>query len=96
MRLTPKQIDHAPKLIDKGEARQNVAGLLNVGRSTCTRHYFWGRFLNSLQAISRKAGFASSCFSEIIVVYLLAAPPALAAMPFFQQGQDEQAETVPA
>jgi hypothetical protein len=29
-----EQIDHARKLIDKGEARQFVADLLNVGRST--------------------------------------------------------------
>ena len=32
--LTSGQIDHARKLIDKGEARQYVADLLNVGRST--------------------------------------------------------------
>jgi len=35
--LTPEQIDHAHKLIDKGEARQYVADLLNVGRSTLYR-----------------------------------------------------------
>jgi len=34
VKLTPEQIDHARKLIDKGEARQYVADLLNVGRST--------------------------------------------------------------
>jgi len=34
VKLTPDQIAHARKLIDKGEARQYVAGLLNVGRST--------------------------------------------------------------
>jgi DNA invertase Pin-like site-specific DNA recombinase len=33
-RITPEQIDHARKLIDKGEARQYVADILNVGRST--------------------------------------------------------------
>jgi DNA invertase Pin-like site-specific DNA recombinase len=37
LKLTPEQIDHARKLIDKGEARQDVAGLLNVGRSTLYR-----------------------------------------------------------
>ena len=36
-RITPEQIDHARKLIDKGEARQYVADLLNVGRSTLYR-----------------------------------------------------------
>jgi DNA invertase Pin-like site-specific DNA recombinase len=35
--LTPQQINHARKLIDKGEARQYVANLLNVGRSTLYR-----------------------------------------------------------
>jgi len=37
--LTSEQIDHARKLIDidKGEARQYVADLLNVGRSTLYR-----------------------------------------------------------
>ena len=35
--LTPEQIDRAWKLIDKGEARQYVAGLLNVGRPTLYR-----------------------------------------------------------
>jgi DNA invertase Pin-like site-specific DNA recombinase len=35
--LTPEQINHARKLIDKGEARQYVADLLNVGRSTLYR-----------------------------------------------------------
>ena len=37
VKLTPEQIDHARKLIDKGEARQYVADLLNVGRSTLYR-----------------------------------------------------------
>jgi DNA invertase Pin-like site-specific DNA recombinase len=36
-KVTPQQIDHARKLIDKGEARQYVADLLNVGRSTLYR-----------------------------------------------------------
>jgi hypothetical protein len=31
--MTPDQIEHARKLIDKGEARKYVAGPLNVGRS---------------------------------------------------------------
>ena len=35
--LTPKQIEHARTLIDNGEARQYVADLLNVGRSTLYR-----------------------------------------------------------
>jgi DNA invertase Pin-like site-specific DNA recombinase len=35
--LTNEQIDHARKLIDKGEGRHYVAGLLNVGRSTLYR-----------------------------------------------------------
>src|SRR3984893_9739847 len=34
VKLTSEQIDHARKLRDKGEARQYVADLLNVGRST--------------------------------------------------------------
>jgi DNA invertase Pin-like site-specific DNA recombinase len=33
----PKQIKHARKLIDNGEARQYVATLLKVGRSTLYR-----------------------------------------------------------
>jgi DNA invertase Pin-like site-specific DNA recombinase len=33
-KLTPEQIGHARKPIDKGEGRQYVADLLNVGRST--------------------------------------------------------------
>jgi DNA invertase Pin-like site-specific DNA recombinase len=33
-RLTPEQIEHVRKLIGKGKARQYVADLLNVGRST--------------------------------------------------------------
>jgi DNA invertase Pin-like site-specific DNA recombinase len=37
VKLTPEQIDRARKLIDKGEARQYVADLLNVGRSTLYR-----------------------------------------------------------
>jgi DNA invertase Pin-like site-specific DNA recombinase len=37
VKLTPNQIDHARKLIDKGEARQYVADLLSVGRSTLYR-----------------------------------------------------------
>lgn len=32
VKLTPEQIGHARKLIDKGEARQYVADLPNVGR----------------------------------------------------------------
>jgi orotate phosphoribosyltransferase-like protein len=39
VKLTPEQIDHARKLIDKGEARQYVADLLNVGRSTRSTLY---------------------------------------------------------
>lgn len=37
VKLTPEQIDHARRVIDKGEARQYVADLLNVGRSTLYR-----------------------------------------------------------
>jgi DNA invertase Pin-like site-specific DNA recombinase len=37
VKLTPDQIDHARNLIDKGEARQYVADLLNVGRSILYR-----------------------------------------------------------
>jgi len=37
VKLTPDQIGHARKLIDKGEARQYVADLLNVGPSTLYR-----------------------------------------------------------
>jgi DNA invertase Pin-like site-specific DNA recombinase len=37
VKLTAEQIGHARKLIDKGEARQYVADLLNVGRSTLYR-----------------------------------------------------------
>jgi DNA invertase Pin-like site-specific DNA recombinase len=33
----PVQINHARKLIDKGEARQYLAELLNLGRSTLYR-----------------------------------------------------------
>jgi hypothetical protein len=36
VKLTPEQIYHARKLID-GDARQYVADLLNVGRSTLYR-----------------------------------------------------------
>jgi len=39
VKLTPEQINHARKLIDKGEARQYVADLLNVGRSTLYRAF---------------------------------------------------------
>jgi DNA invertase Pin-like site-specific DNA recombinase len=35
--LRREQIEHARKLIEKGEARQYVASLLNVGRSTLYR-----------------------------------------------------------
>ena len=37
VKLTSEQIDHARKLIDKGEARQYMADLLNVGRSALYR-----------------------------------------------------------
>jgi hypothetical protein len=37
VKLAPEQIDHARKLPEKGEARQYVADLLNVGRSTLYR-----------------------------------------------------------
>ena len=37
VKLTPEQINHARKLVDKGEARQYVADLLRVGRSTLYR-----------------------------------------------------------
>jgi DNA invertase Pin-like site-specific DNA recombinase len=37
VKLTPDQIDHARKSIDKGDARQHMADLLNVGRSTLYR-----------------------------------------------------------
>jgi DNA invertase Pin-like site-specific DNA recombinase len=37
VKLTAEQINHARKLLDKGEARQYVADLLNVGRSTLYR-----------------------------------------------------------
>jgi len=36
-KLTPKQIHHARKLIEKGENRQQVADLFNVNRSTLYR-----------------------------------------------------------
>jgi DNA invertase Pin-like site-specific DNA recombinase len=37
VKLTHEQIDHARKLIDKREARQYIADLFNVGRSTLYR-----------------------------------------------------------
>lgn len=37
VKLTAEQVAHARKLIDKGEARQYVADLLKVGRSTLYR-----------------------------------------------------------
>jgi DNA invertase Pin-like site-specific DNA recombinase len=37
VKLTREQIDHARKLIDNGEAREYVADLLNMGRSTLYR-----------------------------------------------------------
>jgi DNA invertase Pin-like site-specific DNA recombinase len=37
VKLIPEQINHARKLIDKGEATRYVAHLLNVGRSTLYR-----------------------------------------------------------
>jgi hypothetical protein len=37
VKLTPEQIDHARKLIDKGEARQYVADLFTVGPSILYR-----------------------------------------------------------
>jgi len=37
VKLTDAQINHARKLIDKGEARHYVADLLNVDRSTLYR-----------------------------------------------------------
>jgi DNA invertase Pin-like site-specific DNA recombinase len=36
-KLTRQQIDHARKLIEKGDDRQYVADILNVGRSTLYR-----------------------------------------------------------
>ena len=36
-KLTPQQIDHARKLIDEGERREDVAALLNVDRTTLYR-----------------------------------------------------------
>lgn len=36
-KLSAEQIEHARKLIDQGESRQYVAGLLNVGRVTLYR-----------------------------------------------------------
>jgi DNA invertase Pin-like site-specific DNA recombinase len=37
VKLTAEQINHARKLLDKGEARRYVADLLNVGHSTLYR-----------------------------------------------------------
>ncbi len=37
VKLSPEKIEHARKLIDKGEARQYVADLLNVLRSQLYR-----------------------------------------------------------
>ena len=37
VKLSSDQVEHARKLIDKGEARQYVADLLSVGRSTLYR-----------------------------------------------------------
>ena len=37
VKLTPERINHARKLIEKGEGRQYVADLLSVGRSTLYR-----------------------------------------------------------
>ena len=36
-KLTPRQINHARKLIDAGERREDVAALLNVDRTTLYR-----------------------------------------------------------
>ena len=36
-KLSPQQINHARKLIDKGERREDVAALLNVNRTTLYR-----------------------------------------------------------
>jgi DNA invertase Pin-like site-specific DNA recombinase len=36
-KLTPQQIDHAPKLIEKGDDRQDVADLFKVSRTTLYR-----------------------------------------------------------
>jgi len=36
-KLTPQQIDHARKMIDAGERREDVAALLNVDRTTLYR-----------------------------------------------------------
>jgi DNA invertase Pin-like site-specific DNA recombinase len=38
-KLTPQQIDHAQKLIDAGERREDVAALLNVDRTTLYRAF---------------------------------------------------------
>lgn len=39
VKLMSEQIDHARKLIDKGEARRCVADLLNVSRRTLYRAF---------------------------------------------------------
>ena len=36
-KLTPKQIDHARKMIDAGDRREDVAALFNVDRTTLYR-----------------------------------------------------------
>jgi DNA invertase Pin-like site-specific DNA recombinase len=36
-KLTPQQINHAQKLIDDGQSREDVAALLNVNRTTLYR-----------------------------------------------------------
>lgn len=36
-KLTPQQVCHAPKLIDEGPRREEVAALLNVDRTTLYR-----------------------------------------------------------
>jgi DNA invertase Pin-like site-specific DNA recombinase len=37
VKLTPEQIDHARKLIDTGQRREDVGALLNVNRTTLYR-----------------------------------------------------------
>ena len=45
VKLMPEQIAHARRLIEKGEARQFVADLLNVGGSTLRGALLgWNRF----------------------------------------------------
>jgi DNA invertase Pin-like site-specific DNA recombinase len=48
-RLTTEQVNHTRKLIDKGEARQYFADLLNVGRSTLYRALVVSVNLRSIQ-----------------------------------------------